>query len=141
MNNLFLKKPLLDNLKVDECNMSDLISELFSATISFHKLHLKITNLGSYAAHNALSGLYSALPEIIDSLVEQYQGVTENLIEIKEKSPKVLISVEDSLSYIREIYSMINTIQRKCDFSEIVNELDGLKSLLNSTKYKLKFLT
>lgn len=138
---MFLKKPTLIVSQNKECNMSDLISELFSATISFHKLHLKISGGGSYSKHNALNSLYTGLPTIIDNLVEQYQGVTEYLMEIKEKSPIILLSAEDSLSYIREIYNMVNTVQRGCVYSEIVNELDNLKGLLNSTKYKLIFLT
>jgi len=53
---------------------------------------------------------------------------------------KVLNSVEDSLSYIRELTTEINELQAIMPYSEIVNDLDTVKSTLNSAKYKLKFL-
>jgi len=33
------------------------VSELMNAATSFHKMHLKITGLGSYAGHKALNKL------------------------------------------------------------------------------------
>ena len=50
--------------------MSHCITELMNAQISFHKLHLKVTGEGSYAAHKALNGLYDAIPDLADTLVE-----------------------------------------------------------------------
>ena len=40
---------------------------LMSAAVTFHKLHLKITGFGSFAAHKALNELYDALPELCDA--------------------------------------------------------------------------
>ena len=34
------------------------VSELMNASTSFHKLHLKVTGVGSFAAHSALNILY-----------------------------------------------------------------------------------
>jgi hypothetical protein len=38
------------------------------------------------------------------------------------------------------LVDMIDGLQSKMPYSEIVNELDTVKSTLNSAKYKLKFL-
>ena len=116
------------------------VSELMNAATSFHKLHLKVTGPGSYAAHKALNDLYDALPEHADTLAEGYQGAAEVLLTYSESSPRTLNTVEDGLAYIRDLISMVSNLQSKMPYSEIVNELDASKSTLNSAKYKLKFL-
>ena len=116
------------------------VSELMNAATSIHKLHLKVKGTGSYAAHKALNELYDALPGHADDLAEGYQGAAEKLLDYKEVAPRVLNSVDDALSYIREMTSMVTGLQAKMPYSEIVNDLDTIKSTLNSTKYKLLFL-
>lgn len=116
------------------------VSELMNAGTSFHKLHLKITGTGSYAAHKALNELYDAMPGHADDLAEGYQGASEKLLTYSEVAPRKLESVEDALSYIRDITGMVNGLQAKMPYSEIVNSLDTVKDTLNSAKYKLKFL-
>ena len=116
------------------------VSELMNAGTSFHKLHLKVTGTGSYAAHKALNNLYDAMPEHADDLAEGYQGAAEKLLTYSESAPRTLTSVEEGLDYIREMITMVSSLQAKMPYSEIVNELDTVKSTLNSAKYKLKFL-
>lgn len=117
------------------------VSELMNAATSFHKLHLKVTGPGSFAAHKALNELYDALPGHADDLAEGYQGAAEKLLSYMENSPRTLNSVEEALSYIRDMVQMVTGLQAIMPYSEIVNELDNVKSTLNSAKYKLKFLS
>jgi len=124
----------LDNM------VSSCASELMNARTSFHKLHLKVTGEGSYAAHKALNELYDALPDHADTLVEGYQGVAEKILSYKEVSPRTLDTVADAVNYLRDIYGMINKLQGMLPYSEIVNNLDLVKDSINSTKYKLLFL-
>ena len=116
------------------------VSELMNAATSIHKLHLKVTGTGSYAAHKALNDLYDALPGHADDLAEGYQGAAEKLLTYSESAPRTLNSVDDALAYIREMTSMVNGLQAKMPYSALVNDLDTVKSTLNSAKYKLKFL-
>ena len=116
------------------------VSELMNAATSIHKLHLKVKGTGSYAAHKALNELYDALPGHADDLAEGFQGAAEKLLDYKEVAPRTLNSVEEGLSYIRDMIKMVSALQEKMPYSEIVNELDTVKSTLNSTKYKLLFL-
>jgi len=116
------------------------VVEVMNAAVSFHQIHLKITGVGSFAAHKALNELYDALPGHADDLAEGYQGASEKLLQYENSSPRSLNSIEESLSYIRDIYQMVNTLQAVMPYSEIVNDLDTLKSTLNSIKYKLLFL-
>ena len=116
------------------------VSELMNASTSFHKLHLKITGVGSFAAHKALNDLYDVLVDHADNLAEEYQGAAEILLKYNEVPNKTLNTVEDGLDYIRMLIDMVTGLQSKMPYSEIVNELDTVKSSLNSAKYKLKFL-
>jgi hypothetical protein len=116
------------------------VSELMNASTSFHKLHLKVTGVGSFAAHKALNDLYDVLVDHADNLAEGYQGAAETLLKYNEIPNKTLNTVEDGLDYIRMLIDMVTGLQSKMPYSEIVNELDTVKSSLNSAKYKLKFL-
>jgi len=116
------------------------VSELMNAATSFHKLHLKVTGTGSYAAHKALNDLYDALPGHADDLAEGYQGAAEVILSYSDVSPRSLGSVSEGLDYIREIITMVSGLQAKMPYSELVNDLDTVKSTLNSAKYKLLFL-
>ena len=116
------------------------VSELMNAATSIHKLHLKVKGTGSYAAHKALNELYDALPGHADDLAEGYQGASEKLLDYKEAAPRTLNTVEEGIAYLRDIYQMINSLQAKMPYSEIVNSLDTVKDTINSGKYKLLFL-
>jgi DNA-binding ferritin-like protein len=116
------------------------VSELMNAATSFHKLHLKVTGAGSFAAHKALNELYDELPDHADSLAEGFQGAAEVLLSYSDAAPKSLASVDEGLAYIREIIDMVSGLQAKMPYSELVNELDNVKSTLTSAKYKLLFL-
>ena len=116
------------------------VSELMNAATSFHKLHLKVTGTGSYAAHKALNDLYDALPGHADDLAEGYQGASEKLLSYTDVLPRSLSSVEDGISYLRDMYAMVTSLQGKMPYSELVNSLDTVKDTIASAKYKLIFL-
>tara|TARA_R110000822_G_scaffold1267_4_gene5696 strand:+ start:3697 stop:4149 length:453 start_codon:yes stop_codon:yes gene_type:complete len=116
------------------------VSELMNAGTSFHKLHLKITGMGSYAAHKALNELYDAMPGHADDLAEGYQGASEKLLTYSEVGARTLDTVEDALVYLRDLTNMVNALQAKMPYTELVNSLDTVKDTINSGKYKLKFL-
>ena len=124
----------LDNM-VSAC-----ATELMNARTSIHKLHLRVQGEGSYAAHKALNEFYDALPDFADTLVEGYQGAAEKILTYKEQTPRTLDTVADAVSYLRDIYGMVNKLQGMLPYSEIVNNLDLVKDSINSTKYKLLFL-
>jgi len=116
------------------------ISELLNASTSFHKLHLKITGAGSYAAHIALKELYENLPDQADTIAESWQGLTERILTYQEPSPRILEDVSDATTYLKDMYSLISDLQSQISHSEIINDLDNIKSQINISKYKLLFL-
>lgn len=116
------------------------VSELMNAATSFHKLHLRVQGIGSYAAHKALNDLYDALPGHADDLAESFQGASEKLLECQDMAPRKINTVDEAINYLREMCNMVTGLQSKMPYSEIVNDLDTIKSTINSAKYKLIFL-
>jgi DNA-binding ferritin-like protein len=123
-----------------------LVVELMDAGTKFHILHLTITGPGSYAAHKALNDLYDALPGHADDLAEGFQGATGEIPKYPADMPSYvcapeMTTVKEAISYIEELHSKISKLQDTLTYSEIINDLDTIKSTLNSAKYKLKFLS
>ena len=116
------------------------VSEFMNAGTSLHKLHLKVTGMGSFAAHKALNEIYDAFPGHADDLAEGFQGAAEKLLEYEDVAPRVLNTVQEGLAYLRDLTQMVNNLQAIMPYSEIVNDLDNAKSSINSAKYKLLFL-
>lgn len=114
--------------------------ELMNAATSFHKLHLKLKGTGSYAQHKALQD-YDKFHDFADTLVEEFQGASGKLLIIKDSTPKTLNSVEEGINYLTELKDIITSLQDKLPYSEIINQLDTIKSTINSMKYKLTFLS
>lgn len=115
-------------------------TEMMNAATSFHRLHLKVTGDGSYAAHKALGNFYEAMHGHADTLVEGYQGVSEKLLKYTDMPIRTLDDTADAVRYLRDLYNSVNKLQGMMPYSEIVNNLDLVKDLINSTKYKLLFL-
>ena len=106
------------------------VSELMNAATAIHKLHLKVSGSGSYAAHKALNELYDALPGHADDLAEGFQGASEKLLTYKEAAPRTLNTVAEAIDYLKEMTEMVTGLQAKMPYSEIVNDLDMIKSTI-----------
>jgi DNA-binding ferritin-like protein len=107
---------------------------------SVHKAHLKITGPGSFAANTAMGAFYDEIGDLADSIAESYQGVTETLLNIPSTQQASCSSAVECVSFLNDLYQKVNAVQAVCEYSEIINDLDNVKSLINSTKYKLIFL-
>jgi hypothetical protein len=145
---IFSSKPasvtmvVVDNGGSESCALcmqtAALAQDLLNAVTSLHKLHLKVTGLGSFAAHKGLD--YDAFGDHADDLVEGFQGAEEKIIELPNTAPSEINSVEEGLEFLRKLRSKIDSLQSSMPYSEIVNDLDNIKSTINSIKYKLLFL-
>jgi len=133
------KIPRPGNTALD-AQVTELINELMNARTSLHKLHLKIKGQGSFAGHLALNEAYDALPGHADQIAEQFQGAAERLLSIPDSRPMTLNTKEDGLALLRDLADCVNKTQAIMPYSEINNDLDTIKSTINSAKYKLLFL-
>ena len=131
--------PSSSNNNVDKAT-AELVVEMMHAGTKLHIAHLLVTGVGSYAAHKALNEIYDALPEHADTIAETYQGAAEKLLNYPEMTLPTIKTADEAVTYLRSLYNKINSLQSIMPYSEIVNELDNIKSDINSAKYKLIFL-
>ena len=118
-----------------------LISNMFASTTVAHMLHLGITGDGSYARHKALNEYYDATPDIIDSLVEEFQGHHLKLLDIPIITPPSIKNIKEFVDHLNSLYIIVDQAQQATMCTSLKNTLDEAKSLINSTKYKLNFLS
>ena len=128
-------------MKRVDAMMSNTVIEIMNARTSFHKLHLQVTGDGSYAQHMALNEVYDALPDLVDTVAEGYQGACEVILSYPEKAPVTLTSIEGAVEYLRELSMEVSELQKVVPHTEVVNNLDLIKDAINTAKYKLLFLS
>lgn len=114
----------------------DFVLTLFHAATNAHILHLQTRN---YAAHVALGEFYAALPELADRLAEAIQGAERELLKFPidyfAPADSPLEELEQLKDYVDQERSAVSTR------SEIQNIIDEIADLIDSTLYKLKFLS
>ena len=117
-----------------------LVVELLDAAARLHILHLIVRGQSSYAQHKALQEIYEALPGMADGIAESWQGAEISIPNYPQTRAPELGSVEEALNYLVSLKAKITKIQKSVSHSEIVNDLDLIKTQINSTVYKLNFL-
>ena len=112
------------------------ISMLFASRTQAHIFHLQTD---SYAAHKALQEYYEEIVEIADGVVESYQGRYGIL---RDYSGQATFKEDNQpLAYFEALDKYVETTRQVIpQDSYIQNEVDTLVALIESTKYKLKFL-
>ncbi len=98
-----------------------------------HLAHLKTK---SYATHVALGNYYENLLEFTDKLIESYQGLY-GLINISIPAS----TLEDPIKHLTSLHSYIDENKSLFKDSSLVNQIDEIKTLIQSTLYKLKNLS
>jgi len=112
------------------------ISTLFQSRTQSHIYHLQ-TN--SFAAHKALQEYYEEIVGLADGLVESYQGRYGILRGYKMEN--AIKEDDNPVMYFDALSKFVEVIRTKVpQDSYIQNEIDNVVGLIESTKYKLKFL-
>jgi hypothetical protein len=112
------------------------IGTLMQSRNQAHIYHLQTT---SFSQHKALRKYYEGIIPLIDGLVESYQGAYGILRNYKMASN---IKEDDNPAmYFEGLYKFFEALKPSLpQDSFLVNQYDEVGSLLQSTKYKLKFL-
>jgi hypothetical protein len=103
---------------------------------------LRTKGFGSYSSHKALQIYYEDIVDLIDELVEGYQG-KKGLIEFKAvKGLDNDASLENIISYFENLVKFVENERKseELDISFIQNEIDNVEKLIYSTLYKLRKL-
>jgi hypothetical protein len=115
---------------------STLIGTLMQSRNQAHIYHLQTE---SFAAHAALNTYYDEIVELFDGLVESYQGRYGILRDYKMAG--AIKEDDNPIVYFEALTKFVETIRAKCpQDSYIQNQIDTVVELLESTKYKLKYL-
>jgi len=125
--------------KDDEKNevLSSFLMELLhSGTVT----HIKHLQTKSFSEHSALGGFYPEIIELVDSLIEAWQGKNGKIVDGYEvpESNYGNITALDYLQYLSDEISEDRVLLG--EDSELQNIMDEIAQLVDSTMYKLRFL-
>lgn len=143
---MITKKSLLENgLNISNViseqkstkDFSEMISLLLHSRTQAHTLHLQTK---SYPEHMALNGYYDGIGDLIDGLVESYQGKYGIIESYKSYDLVSYKSTENTIKYLQDLCKKIESLRDCCKDSFIQNQIDTVCELINSTLYKLRFL-
>lgn len=118
----------------------DMIATLLHSRSQAHIFHWQTKSQSSFAEHEALQKYYEGIVELVDGIVESYQGKYEIITGYKTIEMVDYKSTEQLISYFRELDSNIEKNRRGIKESYIQNQIDGFQELIFSTLYKLRFL-
>jgi hypothetical protein len=119
-------------------NFSKLVSYLFHSRTQAHMFHLQTP---SFAEHKALNDYYDEIVELVDSLVESYQGkygiingyIGFNIMNYNNH--------QQVIQYFEALCATISELRKCVTDSYLENQIDTITELVNTTLYKLKYLS
>jgi hypothetical protein len=112
------------------------IGTLMQSRNQAHIYHLQTP---SYAQHIALQGYYEGIIPLIDGLVESYQGKYGILRDYKMAG--TIKEDENPAMYFEGLCKFVEAILPSLPQDNfLINQYDEVMTLIQSTKYKLKFL-
>lgn len=119
----------------------ELIMRCFNARTVTHVLHLQ-TN--SYAVHEALGGFYEEIIPLADSFAEVYQGLY-GIIKTYPTGPAYSTTKDykEGMVVMVELCDWIRANRKSIGSTEdtaLQNIVDEIVSLVERTRYKLRFL-
>ena len=129
--------PILTEQKNGNNDYAEMISLLLHSRTQAHTLHLQTE---SYPEHKALNEYYDGIVDIIDGLVESYQGKYGIIKGYKSYDIVEYKSTESTIKYLKDLCGKVEKLRDCCKDSYIQNQIDAACELINSTLYKLRFL-
>jgi len=129
-----------ENIPTENLTIGEFFGTLIESIPITWKYHLKSRK---HSTHVILEEYYEDAQEIIDRIIESYQGKF-NMV-IFEYGNRIFDDEKEDILYLSELRDFIQNGRDMFDeivsSSEIMSEIDTLLSLLDSTLYKLKNLT
>ena len=114
------------------------VSTLLASRTQAHIFHLQTP---SFAAHKALNEYYEEIVDIVDGIVESYQGKYGIITGYGNVALQEYQSCEGIIAYFTTLCMYVEkSRQMLCQDSYIQNQIDEVVALINSTIYKFRFL-
>ena len=116
---------------------AEMISLLLHSRTQTHTLHLQTD---SFSEHMALNGYYDGIGDLVDGLVESFQGKYGLIGGYTSYDIEGYKSTEATIKYLQGLCGKVDGLRDCCEDSYIQNQIDTVCELINSTLYKLRFL-
>ena len=116
--------------------IEELFGTLLQSVTEAHKKHLMT---GKYSAHKALNEFYDEMPELVDALIEHWQGTNGKV----EKYENDLLGKDmDTVKYLDELLDMCKSAKGTLieDDDALISDIDDIIGQISSTLYQLKEL-
>jgi hypothetical protein len=94
----------------------------------------------SYSEHIALNEYYDGIPDIVDGIVESYQGKYGiqkgyKLFEVRDYS-----TPEEVINFLKQLDADVEMLRQSIKETYIQNQIDNVLQLIETTVYKLENL-
>jgi len=126
-----------DNESETNDDFSEMVCRLLHSQTQVHVFHLQTK---SYSEHKALQGYYEGIDELVDGVIESYQGKYGIITNYKTYDMEQYSNGKKTIAYFAELLKIIDENRESVEDSYIQNQIDTVQELINSTVYKLKFL-
>jgi len=115
--------------------VEEFFGTLQESVVMTWRKHLKTKK---YSSHMALDEYYKEAPELIDALIEGWQGTHDKI----EKYEDLLKDKEfdTAVDYLTELRKITKEGRKLMDSSELESDTDAILSLIDGVIYKLKEL-
>ena len=134
------KRGLVVEQKSEEGGISNIISKLLHSRSQTHIFHWQTNSQSSFAEHMALGGYYKGIGDLLDGLVESFQGKHGIIKGYKSENLESYESAKQLISYFENLNEVIEISRKSIKESYLQNQIDTIQELIFSTLYKLKFL-
>lgn len=120
-------------------NIATTIEEFFGtlqqSVVKSWRNHLKTDK---YSNHMALDEFYKEMPELVDTLIEDYMGINGKVEDYKNVLPDDMGTIE----YLEALKNIVRKGRKELldGKSELESDCDAILSQIDSTLYKLKEL-
>jgi len=112
------------------------IGTLLQSRTQAHIFHLQVKGVSAYPKHKALEGYYDGIVDLIDGLVESYQG--RYGIYKGYQMPNPIREDNDIVQYFEALCKFVEGVRGSIpQDSYIQNQVDEIVALIERTKYKL----
>jgi hypothetical protein len=118
-------------------DLEKLMAYLFHSRTQVHIYHLQTK---SYAEHVALSGYYEGIADLVDGIIEAYQGKYDIIGSYENFALDSYKSGDSIVAYLKALGKKVEDVYGSTKDTYIQNQLDTVTELINSTIYKLRFL-
>ena len=119
-------------------SIEELFGTLQQSIVEEWRKHLKTSK---YSKHVALDEFYKDMPELVDTLIEDYMGHYKKKVE---NYKNVLdASKLDALQYLEELHELCQSgyeLLGADDVPELKSDLDAIKSMIDGVMYKVREL-